>query len=204
MIQMKQKHYKKSYICLYKKNDDFLNVIYFFFIIIFLIYKLKKMTFIEENKKYINELIHRFNSFLKQFEIGQDELDIMKIFEIVSELIKIIRDSKNIYTKLNKIEDNKKITIIIKICIEIINHELIEKNFNEKQYSQVKKFINNEKYISIILKIINWIAIDILQKIDANKDNVITRKEFVEYGKKMLWKYLLWKFLWILFSFLVY
>ena len=136
--------------------------------------------FTKEYKEEMSKIGEQAKSILDRLNIKDQDLSLAKCVEIIGEIHKLIRSNVSLVNALDKEDDAKKTGLILDITLHILSLDQVKQVFNEKQLQTILDFCDKKENMHVILKLVNWVANSVLEKLDIDGDGKVTKKEFEE------------------------
>lgn len=129
-------------------------------------------------EKYIEPIAKTTESILLKMNINSNiTMSMNKCLKIIGDITKAINNIVELKNKISSMDTKEKLNTINSIIIKVFKTDIIKKILSETQINDVLNFCKNEETMNIILDMVSWVADAFLNKLDANNDGIVTKKE---------------------------
>lgn len=125
------------------------------------------------------ELIEDVKKLLTEMNINSDvkKLSIEKILKIQSEIQKLIKNSKNLSKEIQNIAPTEKVTKIMKITWDILEHPEINSMLSPEVKEQLKNLNDNKEFVELVMSLLDWTSNTVLDSYDNDDNGAVTIEE---------------------------
>ena len=136
-------------------------------------------NFVESHKEDIALLNTKVADAIDSLKIDTSgPLSIAKCIKVTGEINKAIKNVKSLYKAISSVPAEDKAGILLSVTIATINSDEVKAKLSADQIKQVEDFCNDTETVETVVNLVDWIADETLEALDANKDGVVTKEEF--------------------------
>lgn len=133
----------------------------------------------ENTPENIVELVNDVKELLTQMKINSDvtKLSIEKMLKIQSEIQKLIKNSKTLGKELQNIAPTEKVTKIIKITWDVLEHPEINSMLSSEVKEQLRSMNDNKEFVELVMSLLDWTSDKLLDSYDNDDNGAVTVEE---------------------------
>ena len=133
----------------------------------------------------INELIEDLVNSLKKLNIDKNtDITLAKCIKIHGEVGKLVKGSKEIYSKLENISPAEKASSILTILLAALKSEKVKELLSDDQIKKIEEFSNDTETVETVIALVDWVSDHVLDSLDADDDGFITEEELERCATK--------------------
>ena len=136
------------------------------------------LNFVENNKESIALLNKKVADAIESLKIDTSgDLSIAKCIKVTGEINKAIKNVKSLAKAISEVEASDKAGVLLAVTIATLNSDEVKEKLSESQRKQIEDFCQDTETVETVVGLVDWIADETLEALDANNDGVVTDEE---------------------------
>ena len=135
-------------------------------------------NFVEINKLSIAKLNKKVAEAIESLKIDTSgDLNVAKCIKITGEIEKAIKNISELKLAISNVETGEKTGVLFAVTFATLNSEEVKSKLSEEHRKQLEDFCRDTETVETVINLVDWIADETLEALDANKDGIVTEEE---------------------------